>query len=335
MAKRVELVYGRSASGKTTWCMLLAEAIYAKHGLKTRWFVGDGGFETVESAGLVEAGIVEPLFYNLRPHPLETTRMITDGYWPADPKDPKSPWVKPDYEKLSKEFGFWVFEGLTPMANYLMGHKPGGLSDLAAKGMLEKKAAEKRGDKSGGVGGGLDSPYVVQDGDIVVGGVSMSGFGFTQRQMLDLVERCHILPGWVYWTAWERAIGADENDDRPEPMTGPEVAGKALTSTIGGSFGNTIHMHLASKTLREKDKTTGKEVERLVVEHRAYTRPHFDPDQKTFHKYYANNRMPVTQAALMPDFIFPADPLTFYALLEEGKRRHAAERTEKAAKVVL
>lgn len=329
MAKRVDLVYGRSASGKTTWCMLLAEAIYAKHGLKTRWLVGDGGFETVEAAGLVDAGIVEPLFYATRAHPLETTRMITEGHWPADAADPKSPWVPPNYERLEKEVGFTVIEGLTPMANYLMGHRDGGLSDLAAKGAIEKK---KLGDKAG-VGGGLDSPYIVRDGDIVVGGVSMSGYGFTQRQILDLVERCRVLPGWVYWTAWERAIGADDNDDRPEPMIGPDVAGKALTATIGGSFGNTIHMHLASKTVREKDKVTGKDVEKLVVEHRAYTRPHYDPDQKTFVKYYANNRMPVTQRDLMPEYLYPADPLEFYRLLEEGKRRHAAERAKKLEEV--
>lgn len=330
MAKRRDLVYGKSASGKTTWCMILAEAIYAKHGLKTRWFVGDGGFETVEAAGLVDAGIVEPFFYNLREHPLETTRMITDGYWPKEPKDPKSPWVAPDFAKLEKEYGFWVFEGLAPMSRYLMGNKEGGLSELAAKGAKEKK---KLGDKAG-VGGGLDSPYVVQDGDTIRGGVSMSGYGFTQKEILDLVERTSILPGWVYWTSWERTIGADDNDETPEPMGGPEVAGKALTGTIGGSFGNTIHMVLASKEVETTDKLTGKKVKQRVVEHRAYTRPHYDPDQKTFCKYYANNRMPVTQRDLMSDYLMPADPLEFYRLLEEGKRRHAALREAKAKEVV-
>jgi hypothetical protein len=315
--------------------MLLAEAIYQKHGLKTRWFVGDGGFETVEAAGLVDAGIVEPLFYNLRAHPLETTRMITEGYWPKDPADPKSPWQTPDREKLAKEVGFWVFEGLAPMSRYLMGNAEGGLSDLAAKGALEKREAKKKyGEKAdAGVGGGLDSPYVVQDGDIMRGGVSMSGFGFTQKEILDLVERSHILPGWVYWTSWERAINADDNDDRPEPIGGPEVAGKALTGTIGGSFGNTIHMVLATREMEVEDKVTKKRVKQQKVEHRAYTRPHYDPDQKSFIKWYANNRMPVTQKELMPDYIYPADPLVFYAKLEEGKRLHAEARAARAAAV--
>lgn len=329
MAKRVDLVYGRSATGKTTWCMLLAEYFYEKYGLKTRWFVGDGGFETVEAAGLVDAGIVEPLFYNLRPHPLDTTRMITEGYWPADPKDPTSPWVTPDRRVWEKEIGFWVFEGLAPMSRYLMGNAEGGLSDLAAKGAREKK---KMGDKAG-IGGGLDSPFVVQDGDTIVGGVSMSGFGFTQKQILDLVERSRILPGWVYWTTWERTVGAEDNDDRPEPIGGPEVAGKALTGTIGGSFGNTIHMVHASKELEVKDKVTGKTVKQQVVEHRAYTRPHYDPDQKSFTKYYANNRMPLSQRDLMPEYLMPADPLKFYALLAEGKKRHEEERGKKAKEV--
>lgn len=311
--------------------MLLAEAIYAKHGLKTRWLVGDGGFETVEAAGLVSAGIVEYVKFNLRDHPLETTQQITEGFWPADLQDPKSKLIAPDYGKLEKSVGLTVFEGLTPMANYLMGSKLGGLSDLAAKGAIEKK---KLGDKAG-VGGGLDSPYVVKDGETVYGGVSMSGYGFTQRRMLDLVERCHVLPGWVYWTAWERAIGAEDNDDRPEPLVGPDVAGKALTGIIGGSFGNTIHMHQATKTFQEKDKTTQKDITKTVKEYRAYTRSHTDPDQKSFVTYYANNRMPVTQAALMPDYIYPADPLEFYRILEEGKRKHAENRASKAKEVVI
>jgi hypothetical protein len=342
MAKRVELVYGRSGSGKTTWCMQLAEAIYEKHGLKTRWLIGDGGFETVEAAGLVDAGIVEPFHYTIRNNPLQTTQFICEGYWPEDPLDPKSRMVAPNYDELGKKYGFFVFEGLTVMAEYVMGDKEGGLSQQAgekAKAIrdleLKNQLITEDRKRAMSIGGGIDSPYVVTDltGDLVFGGVSMSGFGFMQRRMKDFIERTRVLPGMVYWTAHQREIEAKDNDDADEPIVGPDVAGKKLTSVIGASFGNTIHMHLASKKLKEKDKVTGLEVEHLVVEHRAYTRPHYDPDRKTFVKFYANNRMPVTQRDLMPEFLTPADPLKFYALLEEGRRKHEAARKERLEKL--
>jgi hypothetical protein len=243
---------------------------------------------------------------------------------------------------LAKTHGFFVFEGLSVMADYLMGDKLGGLSQQAgakAKALRDlelggKLITEDR-KRAMSIGGGIDSPYVISDntGELVFGGVSMSGFGFTQRRMTDFVERTRVLPGMTYWTAHEREIEAKDNDETNVPMVGPDVAGKKLTTVIGRSFGNTIHMHQASKVEKVKDPTTGQMVDRKVVEHRAYTRTHYDPDRKTFIEYYANNRMPVSQVALMPEYLSPADPLKFYYLLEEGRRKHEKEKKERLAKM--
>lgn len=338
---RTELIYGKSGSGKTTWCCELAEAIYEKHGLKTRWLIADGGIATVEARGLVSAGVVEVFQFNVRDNPLETCQFLTEGYWPADPLDPRSPWVRPDYDKLDKTVGFHVIEGLSVMADYVMGDKIGGLSQQAGakaqaiKELELKSPALMNEDKKRlmSMGGGIDSPYVVTDstGTLVFGGVSMSGFGFVQRRMTDFIERSRVLPGLVYWTAHEREIEAKDNDETNEPMVGPDVAGKKLTSVIGRSFGNTIHMHLASKKQVVEDPTTKQKVDKLVVEHRAYTRPHYDPDRKSFVKYYANNRMPSSQVHLLPEYLMPADPIKFYALLEEGRKAHEAAKKAKLA----
>jgi len=137
--------------------------------------------------------------------------------------------------------------------------------------------------------------------------------------MLHYVETSKVLPGWVQWTAHERQAS---DYDTKEIEFGPDVAGKALTTKIGASFDNSIHLHTVTKRSKTKDPTTGKDVESIAVSYRAYTRKHYDPEQATYVKYYANNRMAYTQTALMPEFFDPPDPLKFYSVLAEGKRKH-------------
>ena len=304
MATRTEMVYGRSGSGKTTWWLRLAEEFFVRHGKRTRLYIGDGGAETVESSGFVDEGIVEMLQFNLRDNPIETSQRVCEGWWPntSDLKDPKAPLQPPKYADLDGKFGLFVFEGLSVMADFMMGDKPGGLAEQAS-----------RGNKIG-----MDSPYVVVDGTTKFGGNPPTHFGFAQRRILDCIERTRALPGWVYWTAHERKA---EDNETGEKEFGPDIAGKALTTKIGASFGNSIHLHPAAKKVKVKDKVTGKEVEHLEVEYRAYTRKHYDPEGNTFVRYFANNRMPRGFEKDMPEYLAPPDPIAFYSILEEAKRK--------------
>ena len=302
MANRLELVYGNSQSGKSTWGLQIAENLWVKHGLKTRWYLGDGGGATIYDSGLVEEGAIEVLQFNIRDNPFATMQLCAQGYWPVDVEDPKSPLLP---TKDFGPFGLTVFEGLSVGCDYMMGDQKGGLADRAAQG-------EKIGQ---------DAPYIVSEGGMKFGGNPPSHYGFTQRRLISLIERTRALPvGFVLWTAHQRK--AEDSDLKGVFEFGPDCAGQALTSKIGAYFGNTIHMHQVVVKTKTRDALTGKDIEVLKIERRAYTRKHADPEGQTGIKYYANSRIPVAFAQEMPEYLTPPDAIRFYAILEDAKAKN-------------
>lgn len=303
MAIRLDLVYGNSQSGKTTWALQIAEHLYTKKGLKTRWYLGDGGGETILNSGLVDEGIVELLQFNTRPDPFATLQFCAEGYWPLDVNDPKS---KLEPTKDFTPYGMCVYEGLSVGCDYMMGDSVGGLADRAAKG-------EKIGQ---------DTPYIVSEGGLKFGGNPPSHYGFTQRRLISLIERTRGLPlPMVLWTAHQRK--AEDADLKGIFEFGPDCAGQALTSKIGAYFGNTIHMHQVSVKTKVKDALTQRDIEIVKIERRAYTRKHADPEGQTGIKYYANSRIPTEFSDEMPEYLSPPDAMKFYGILEaaKGKKR--------------
>lgn len=319
MATRLDLVYGNSQAGKTTWALQIAEHLYVKKGLKTRWYLGDGGGDTLLNSGLVDEGIVEVMQFNLRDNPFATMQFCCDGFWPQDPQNPKSKMLPTKPDDMRK-YGQFVYEGLSVGCDYMMGDQPGGLADRAAKG-------EKIGQ---------DTPYIVNEDGLKFGGNPPSHYGFTQRRLISLIERSRALPlPFVMWTAHQRK--AEDGDLKGIYEFGPDCAGQALTSKIGAYFGNTIHMHQVTVKKKAKDALTGKDIEVLAIERRAYTRKHADPEGQTGIKYYANNRMPAELANQMPEYLCPPDAVKFYQILEAAKNeriktlarlREEAEREE-------
>lgn len=315
--KRCELVYGRSGSGKTTWALALAEAIWKAYGLRTRWYLGDGGYETIEASGLIDDGIVECVQYNLWPYPFETSMRAVQGWWPGDPGKPGSPWQAPPPD-LGARYGLFVFEGVSVMCDYMQGDRPGGLRERNARGEKIKEAGISFG-----------------DGSSKFGTNSAANYGTVQEHITTRIEESRALPGWVQWTAHEtlaedkKSLGKRGPDGSYSGPTisagveyGPDVIGQAMTPVIGASFGNTIHLHPAIATVRKEaiDPVTKKPVEAVEITYRAYTRRHLDPHMSSTVKYFANNRMPPAFSDLMPEYIQPVDPLKFYEILAEGKR---------------
>lgn len=305
---KTELIYGRSRSGKTTWLLKLARYIFLKTGQRTRWYLGDGGGETITNTGWADpSGFIDLYPYTIRNNPIETSQLICEGYYPEDIMNPKTRLLPPTPEDFAK-IGLWVYEGLTAMSDYIMGDKEGGLADRMAKGETLNK----------------DDSFRFQDGSIKVGGNSRTHYGFTQRKMLDLIGRTMRLPSIKYWTAHELKV---EDQDYREAIYGPDIVGTKLTPRIGANFGNTIHMHVAHIETERIDEQTKKKVKQMNEQFRAYVRTHFDPDGQTTAKYYANNRMDarvvVKYPDLMPEYLEPADPIRFYGLLDEARRREA------------
>jgi hypothetical protein len=284
MAKLIECWYGQSMTGKSECGATLIEHIYNTSGLKARVLIGDGSRATYEERGLVDAGIVAICDYSIRDWPLSVMQQLCDGWFPADPNDPKSKMLPPKPEDLAK-LGVVIIEGLAVGSQYIMGDMKGGLAEQAGRGIKI----------------GQDSPVVAKDVEYDQNGVPVRGsgtglsfggnpvahYGFAQRRMLANVERTKRFPNIVVWTSHEMAA---ENKITKEKAIGPEVAGQALTVNLPRHFNNTLHFATAAKKSKEKDDLTGALVYELDVEYRIYTRDHFDADGQMLTKFKAGSR---------------------------------------------
>lgn len=306
------LIYGMSGVGKTSWHLKIARYKWLKEGRKTRWYLGDGGGQTLVGT----EDFIEVMNYTLWPNPFDTTAKICEGYWPEDPKVPGSKLIKPP-SNLGDLYGGFIFENITAMGDYTMG-------GLAAK------YAEYR--VKGGGGGNnpdekdKDPTKWYKEGDTLVAANTMSHYGQGQTRILDNIQRTWGLPGYVGWTAWERTAGG-EKDDRDRIMTlGPDVIGKALTKSIGGSFGHTIRLVTVPESTKAIDPITKKQVQHNTLQHRAYLKKHFDPGAISFYECYANVRFPAMVAEqhpeLCPEYII-SDPFAFYELMATLQAKEA------------
>ena len=302
-----DLVYGLSQSGKTTFCLQVARYLHQKAGLRSRWYLGDGGGETLRVAGALGAsGFIDVLDYTSRKNPFEVTGLLTSGWWAQDPDDPESPLYKPSIDEMRK-IGLIVWEGTTVMSDYLMGDIEGGLRNRMAKGEVMNN----------------DASFRFKDGGTLIGGNSRTHYGLVQRHMLANIRRSHSVPAvHKYWTGHERRVD-EESPGIRQPIIGPDVCGGALTARIGASFGNTIHLDSVDLVKKKKDPKTGKEVEYTEKEYRAYLRTHYDPNGATATRYFAGVRLPDLVQAKHPDFVpeylTPPDPVRLFQILDEAE----------------
>jgi hypothetical protein len=317
---RLDLVYGESGSGKTTWALQLAQYFWLKDKKKTRWYLGDGGGETIRQLIAAYGGepFIEIWEYPLWKHPFETSAKMVQGGWPVDVLTPDSPIVIPtDYTSMQETYGLLVYEGLTVMSDYMMGDIEGGLANRMAKG-------EKLND---------DKSFQIKDGQLQLGGNARTHYGFVQRRVPHLLRDNARVPIFKLWTAHEQK---SENKDTREFVIGPDVVGQALTAKIMGSFGHTIHLTTAAKRIKKKDPTTRVEVEEIVAERRAYTESHYDPNGTHFAKYLANARIPEgSPEGAIPLFYSPPDPLKFYADITAAQKAANASKASLLANIDL
>lgn len=298
------LVYGRSGSGKTSWWMAIARWLWETQGKKTRCYLGDGGGATIDVNGGEE--FVEVFNYTARVNPFETVAAITEGHWPKDAADALSPTSQllPLQAADLLRLGLLVYEGLTVMGDYVMGSQVGGLAYRMAKGEILNN----------------DASFKLTDGGLKVGGNARSHYMLGQRHLWEAVGRTATTPLPVIWTAHERKAGEDESTK--ESIIGPDVVGQALTSKIGACFGYAVHLHPVHALKKQKDPTTGKDVEQLSLDYRAYTQDHHDPNLKHYVRYYANCRIPTEvrqqHPEIMPEWL-PADALEFLRRLAMAK----------------
>lgn len=332
MAKRIEMFYGQSLTGKSEALASIIEQMFVQEGLVSRVVIGDGSKATYIDRGLIDAKVVEVLDFSIREWPMTTTKKLCEGYWPEDVNDPKSPLIAPTPESMAK-IGVFGVEGAAVMAKYIMGSIKGGLAEQSARGIKI----------------GQDSPIKIVDalydakgaivkdsgpGD-VYGGNPMAHFGHAQSHVLTNVERTKAFPNIVIWTSHERAA---KDKITGEALVGPEVAGEALTANLSRHFNNTLHFATVGKVTKEKDQHSEKMVGDLDVEFRIYTRDHFNGDGTSFVKYKAGSRGGVTEKLGMPLYLTSEVPgqsiLEFYQKIADARKNRTTSILDRRAAVV-
>lgn len=304
----IDLAYGPPGSSKTTTIALLAMWLWVHKKQKTRWIVGDGGFQTVQNLGLVKAGAVEFCEYSHRPEPATTIELLSEGYWPGKTIIPGTNFTKlePTSAEERAKVGLNVFEGFGVAANYIMSNVQGGLAHRAAGGeKLGVEAVSKFTDAID-VGGGKRN-HGTQTG--------WAPYNHANTLLMGCKRRSEAL-GHVIWTTHERdAEDKIENDAR---CIGPEVAGKALTTKLPGMFGNTFHFTTVTKITEGKDNFSQAKTRNVNTIRRVYTVPHSDPDGTVVRQYLANNRVHGLKEYY--DLITIADGLALWADLARLKK---------------
>jgi hypothetical protein len=301
-AFKADCLYGATGLRKTTNIGLCAQRWYkrtSKDGkpLKTRLVSADpGGWETIQS--LIDAGIIEAWAVNQWPNRIEAIDLACQGYWPADPMDPKSPLVNPRAGNGLASVGLYAFEGLTSFGSHIMG-------------ALKKP----------GVSLSQEPSYVLRDGGQSYAGGSMAAFGFVQDRIYDFVAKSHMIPcvEKVIWTALE---AKGEEEGTKIPIFGPAIEGRKSIGKAGQWFGNLIHLETAVVEV-----TQDKESKQLSLKTEvwAYLRSHADPNSKIV--FPAKVRAPFEFAHKVPERMEP-DLAKIYDLLDQLKTQ-ADERVAK------
>jgi hypothetical protein len=319
MSQIFDCIYGASGTGKSECCARVIEQHFQRTGKKARVVLGDGSSLTYKH--LEDVGVIEVCEFMEMPWPQDTMQKLSNGWWP----DAKGELVPPGApgNDLST-VGVYVFEGLSVAAYYIMSADVEG--SLARRAALGEKIAQEApyriiegvvDPKTGKVLSGPGTAYAAN---------SMAHYGVTQKAMTNVITSSKKLPvDIVLWTAHE-AQNNPENDLNKEPIIGPEVVGRAMTSTVQKHFFNTLHCCTVAKRTKQQDAFTGRAVDDLDLEYRLYTRDHFSASGTTMTRFKALTRQ--VNSNTFPQYLASESPgltlVAFYEKLNEITKEKGA-----------
>lgn len=223
MEPSTALIYGDSGIGKTANLQMIADYLLSLYpGTKGRLITADGGGSTpFTQTGLVQSGKVELLNIAASDLAYAEISALSDGKWPIDGKTGCKSWFT--RAASLKDVSFYMIEGLESFGHLLLNHMAHQTSGRAGFKLSWQFSEDIDGES------------------YAVGGLDQGHYGIVQKELLRIhTKGFSQLP--VQWVIWTSKVARGEEDRTRETIYGPAVVGKALTSTVSGSFGDCLHM---------------------------------------------------------------------------------------------
>lgn len=255
------VIYGPSGTFKTSAVATFVTGMYRATGKRARMYNVDGGIDSAQY--VIDAGLVEVLEMSHHPYPFEALLDVSRGYWPVDPKDPKSKWEAPTLTRYIAHCDACnnrVFDqdkaaqttAQCPKCKAILSvrarevHNPA--NDLSQVGAIiyegltgfSERLLDKMSDLAARGEGKLGGDVAVRfkDGTADIGGLTQSCYGVAQRRPKQAVDNSRLLSvPYVIWTA-HKDRGTD--DIKKVPVFGPKLAGHAATDDAPRWFGMTF-----------------------------------------------------------------------------------------------
>lgn len=224
---KTAIIYGDSATTKTTQGTFFAKYYYAKTGRPVRLISAEDSSKILFES-LIRAGIVDAVYMTKVEEPLPFLRRLSQGLWPVA-KGNAVEWVS-----TGKPSAYFI-EGLTS------------LSESLADNIKEK----------GRMPGEQKNVNFVVDG-MNFNKLSLQGYGFVQDEMLRNVMAFASIPGIerVLWSSHE--VKSEDSDK--QAIRGPALIGVKKTADIQKYCGILIHADAYPKGGNEKDKAQETEI---------------------------------------------------------------------------
>lgn len=208
------LLYGRTGSGKSTQIGVLAEHVKATTGKDTRLYSADaGGYDAL--APHIELGFIQPEYYDGGDPWIWLNRVVNgwikrDGKWKLD-------------KEANSKIGFYAFESGHAIARLL-------------KSDMEHKAAN-----GVNIGGDTNTSFQTQgDGETLKIGTTkgFQKYSIPQTRVNEeMLVSQRLDAQYVLWTA---GVSKDDDDINTTKIVGPDILGKALTTTLPQDFNYTM-----------------------------------------------------------------------------------------------
>lgn len=290
------LLVGDSSSGKSTQAAELARALWEKAQLKTRWYCLSDNYEPALPG--VEAGYIE--IVDMRgigqapywlPRIAQGTVAEVAGLKENAAGD-MVPFGK--FQKAPAEgIGLFVFDSLTGISDQLMAD----YADYSKAGV--------------NIGGGGSYNYDVGSADW--GGVEKMGsnnqshYGEAQRALLRFADKVNQWSAWTGAMVLCTATMRRDSTEGGQPLLGPQLAGKALTSEYPRKFtycANLVRVAQPGKTEMEHELRFD-----TVLDLKAGGA-----------MMIGNNRLPLKAKGKVPSVYRPADLVKAYGDVVNARR---------------